>query len=82
MADIRLTDASDTYTQAESAKDEWNNYFGLAGNDTLKIYNGTVIGGLGNDRVERIVVEGQAWRVAGVAYWLSLQGSQMTAQRP
>ena len=74
MADIRLTDASDTYTQAESAKDEWNNYFGLAGNDILKIYNGTVIGGPGNDRVERIVVEGQAWRVAGVAYWDSPTG--------
>ena len=53
MADIKLTSGDDRFTQSEANKDNWENYFGLDGNDTFKIYQGTVIGGAGNDTVAR-----------------------------
>jgi hypothetical protein len=74
MPDIRLTEGDDAYVQAESAKDQWNNYFGLGGNDRFKLYNGGVNGGPGNDTIERMVVPGQSWRTLDAVYWDSPSG--------
>ena len=74
MADIKLTEDADTYTQSESNKNTWNNYFGLGGQDTIKLFDGTAIGGAGNDRMEKLPVAGESWRMVGVAYWDSPTG--------
>lgn len=69
MADIRLTDGNDNYLQPLTEKDQWNNIYGNAGNDTLQAYQGTLIGGKGNDRLERVPIAGEPWRDLQVAYW-------------
>ena len=74
MADINLTAADDTYTQLDADRDLYNNIYGLAGNDTIKLIVGTAIGGAGNDVIEQIPIPGQAWRQVGAAYWNSPSG--------
>lgn len=64
--DIKLTAGGDTYQQARSDND-WNNYFGQEGDDSISVYFGTVLGGLGNDRIERL--PGNAWERVTVGYW-------------
>lgn len=76
MADIDLTAGDDRYTQPESQRDEWNNVFGLEGNDVIRLYQGTAIGGPGNDTIERIVTA-DWWRSASVAYWDSPVGARV-----
>jgi len=80
MADIKLTEGDDVYVQPESAKNNWDNYFGLGGNDSIKIFQGTAIGGPGNDVIERIPVPGEPWRTVGVAYWDSPPGVRVDLQ--
>lgn len=67
--DVNLTEGNDTYTQTLDKKDEWNNYFAKAGNDVIRVYQGTVLGGPGADTIERIVVPGEPWRGVQAAYW-------------
>lgn len=74
MADIKLTEGDDIYVQPENEKNNWDNYFGLGGNDSIKIFNGIGIGGPGNDVIERISVPGESWLQIGVAYWDSPTG--------
>ena len=74
MADINLTTGSDTYVQPEADRDQWNDFFGLAGDDVIKVYSGQIIGGAGNDRLERLVFSGQEWRWAFATYWDSPTG--------
>lgn len=74
MADIRLTPGDDVYVQPEAAKNNYDNVFGEDGNDTIRAYQGTVIGGRGNDRIEKIVDPEASWRELGVAYWNSPAG--------
>ncbi len=74
MADINLTQGDDEYIQPEAQRDLWNNVFGLEGNDTIRMYQGTGIGGPGNDRIELIVDPNAPWRELGVAYWNSPAG--------
>ncbi len=76
MADIKLTSGDDRFTQSEANKDNWENYFGLDGNDTFKIYQGTVIGGAGNDIIERNPT-GEWWRGVQAAYWDSPTGARV-----
>jgi hypothetical protein len=52
--DIFLTDGDDNYVQSAAKIDEWNGYFGKNGNDSFKIYQGGVLGGAGNDRIEKL----------------------------
>ncbi len=68
MADIRLTEGADSYVQPESAKNNWAHYYGLGGNDSIKIFSGLVIGGPGNDVIERIPVPGEPWRIVVANY--------------
>jgi serralysin len=69
--DIHATDGDDTFTQPKT--DDWNNYFGQRGNDTYRIYQGTVMGGQGNDIIERLV-GADWWRSVQAAYWDSPAG--------
>ncbi len=74
MADINLTAGDDIYTQLDADRDLYNNIYGLAGNDTIKLIVGTAIGGPGNDVIEQIPIAGQPWRQVGAAYWNSPNG--------
>jgi Ca2+-binding RTX toxin-like protein len=65
--DIKGTRGDDTIVQ-DSITDEWNGYFGLEGNDTIRIYQGGAIGGPGNDRIEAIPTP-DWWRTVEAAYW-------------
>lgn len=69
MADIRLTAGNDVYTQPAADKDLWNNVFGEAGDDVIRMHQGTAIGGPGNDRIEKIVIPSEHWRDLQVAFW-------------
>jgi methionine-rich copper-binding protein CopC len=60
--DINLTGGDDVYSQPLERVDEWNGYFGLQGNDTIRLYQGYADGGPGNDRIERVSVPDQPWR--------------------
>ena len=74
MADIRLGNGNDTYLQPEADKNVWNNVFGEEGNDIIKMYQGTAIGGKGNDSFERIVDPLNPNREFSAAYWDSPAG--------
>ena len=69
MAEIHLGNADNIYVQPVAEKDQWNNVYGDDGNDSIKLYQGTAIGGKGNDRFEKIVIADQPWRELQVAYW-------------
>lgn len=69
MADIRLTAGNDVYTQPAAEKDQWNNVFGEAGDDIIRMFQGTAIGGPGNDRFEKIPDPANPNRGFSVAYW-------------
>lgn len=73
MADIKLTEAADEVTQPAASSNDWNNYFGLGGNDRFRLYQGTVIGGAGDDRIEKIPTA-DWWRNVQAAYWDSPAG--------
>jgi Ca2+-binding RTX toxin-like protein len=70
--DINGTEGSDTLTQ-NAPSDDWNNYLAKGGNDTIRIYQGTVLGGPGDDLIERLVSP-EWWRVVQAAYWDSPSG--------
>jgi serralysin len=74
VADVNLTAGNDAYTQPEADRDQWNHFIGLAGDDAIKVYSGQILGGAGNDRLERIVFSGQEWRWVFAAYWDSPTG--------
>jgi hypothetical protein len=54
MADIKLTGTENVYTQPVADKTTWNRIFGGSGKDVIKLYQGEIIGGAGNDILERI----------------------------
>ncbi|WP_342117033.1 DUF4214 domain-containing protein [Pseudoduganella sp. OTU4001] len=64
--ELRLTAGDDTYKQAKTDQ-EWRDYFGLEGDDSISVYYGTVLGGPGNDRIERL--PGNDWDHVVVGYW-------------
>lgn len=71
--DIRLTPGADFYIQPRDDRFEWRNVYGFAGDDDLRLYNGTANGGPGNDRIEHLLA-GEPWMVIGAAYWDSPAG--------
>ncbi len=70
--EIKGTSGDDTIVQSGNA-DEWNDYHGLDGNDIIRVYQGQVLGGRGNDRIEAIP-SADWWRNVSVAYWDSPSG--------
>ncbi|MCA1856707.1 DUF4214 domain-containing protein [Massilia oculi] len=65
--DIKGTKGNDTIVQ-EGNLDEWNTYLALEGDDIVRIYQGNVLGGPGNDRIEKLASP-DTWRSVGVGYW-------------
>lgn len=68
--DINGTAGNDSYTQSVADKDIYITYYGKAGDDTIKLYQGTVLGEAGNDRIE-ILPSTDFWRQIAAAYWTS-----------
>ena len=73
MADIKLAGVENVYTQPESDKSTWNRVFGGSGKDVIKLYQGEIIGGAGNDILERMVLPNED-RHVWVSYWDSGTG--------
>ena len=69
MAEIHLTSGNDTYTQPLTDKDLWNAVYGEDGDDVIRMYQGTAIGGKGNDTFQKIVLVNEPWKDMQVAYW-------------
>ena len=74
MPDIRLTHDDDVYVQKEEDRHDWNNVFGRGGNDILKVYSGTLIGGPGDDILEQLPFPDDPNRGINLAYWDSPNG--------
>ena len=74
MADIKLAGVENVYTQPESDKSTWNRVFGGSGKDVIKLYQGEIIGGAGNDIIERMVLPNED-RHVWVSYWDSGTGA-------
>lgn len=70
--DIQGTDGDDSFIHSATS-DDWHNYYGRNGNDIFKLYQGTAIGGRGNDLIERIAGP-DWWRAVQVGYWDSPSG--------
>ncbi|MES2151370.1 MAG: DUF4214 domain-containing protein [Pseudomonadota bacterium] len=68
-----LTDGDDVYVQPLSDKDVWRDYNLKAGNDTVRLYEGSVTGGPGNDQVIRLDSP-EFWHQITVNYWDSPAG--------
>jgi serralysin len=71
MADLRLTKDKDRYVQPESERNNWNTIWGEEGDDHISLYQGTVVGGPGNDVIEQLVYPGETGRTLSVAFWNS-----------
>lgn len=67
--DIILTDDNDVYVQSLANKDNWETIRGLKGDDKVSLYQGTVLGGPGSDRIEKIPTPDDPWRAVQAAYW-------------
>jgi hypothetical protein len=65
--DIKGTDKDDVL-DPPSSNGDWHNYFGLAGNDRIRIYQGNANGGQGNDTIEKLPST-EWWRNVTAAYW-------------
>ena len=64
--DKYLTEGKDTFRQ--SPGDAWDTYFAQGGDDSVSLYQGTVVGGKGNDTITRLPAS-EWWRAVQVAYW-------------
>ena len=53
--DIYLTEGSDGFDQKFEERTLWLVVRGLGGNDTIRLYNGFVVAGKGQDRIERLI---------------------------
>ena len=72
--DINGTESADTYDQSTTGLgNDWHRFFGRAGDDTIRMYQGTAMGGPGNDIIEALVST-DWWRTLGVGYWDSPAG--------
>ena len=80
MADIRLTQGSDSYVETDPQRTDWNNVYGEAGDDYIEVIQGNIIGGPGNDTLVRSdLALPDPWRVQ-IQYWSSPQGIRVDLQ--
>jgi Ca2+-binding RTX toxin-like protein len=75
VAQIRLSEGSDSYVQNPDDRHEWNDFYTLGGNDTISFYQGGVRPGAGSDVIERLIFNGENWRGAFVVYEEGTQGA-------
>ena len=80
MAEIKLTPGDDNYVQSEADRNNWNNVFGQAGNDSIKAYQSAVLGGPGNDTIEGLNYPNENYHHVAAAYWESPAGVQVDLQ--
>jgi len=66
MPQVQGTNNADVYDQTGMTV-EWLDYYGLQGNDTIKMQFGQAIGGQGNDTIQQL--PGEWWATLSVAYW-------------
>lgn len=66
--DIKGTNKADLFDQRSLGSHDWVTYWGLEGDDLFTLWNGQVIGGQGNDRIERLITTNW-WEQVSVAYW-------------
>ena len=72
--DVRGTEKDDVYDQQPGGPpQDWITYYGLGGNDIIRMWQGTAQGGPGNDRIEKIP-SAESWRNLNAAYWDSPAG--------
>lgn len=77
MSEITLTSGSDLYIQVlpDSQHFDWIYVFGLEGDDNISIYQGIVIGGPGNDTIQKLHHPDYHWQLSiDLAYWNSPKG--------
>lgn len=66
MANIILTSGKDTLNQTKG--NDYYTYEAKEGDDVIRLYMGNVLGGAGNDTIERIAST-DWWRSVSAAYW-------------
>lgn len=52
---VTLTEGNDTLEQSYAERTVWYTIRSLGGNDTIRLYNGFVVAGRGQDRIERLI---------------------------
>ncbi|MYM38853.1 DUF4214 domain-containing protein [Duganella qianjiadongensis] len=65
--DVNGSAGADLYDQQKLGINDWIDYFGLAGDDIIRMYRGSVNPGPGNDTVEKL--PGTIWDKLAVRYW-------------
>ncbi len=65
--DVNGTAGADLYDQKKLGIQDWIDYFGLAGDDIIRMYQGDANPGAGNDTVEKLA--GNSWQKLTVRYW-------------
>lgn len=66
--EVRGTAGNDVYDQKQLGVKDWLDYYGLGGDDTIRMYRGQAIPGAGNDLIEKYATS-QWWEQLSVAYW-------------
>lgn len=66
--DVNGTAGADLYDQKKlGITDQWIDYYGLAGDDVIRMYQGNANPGAGNDTLEKLA--GASWQKLAVRYW-------------
>ena len=75
MAEVRLTAGNDIYRQDHADRGRWDQVYGLEGNDQITRYQGSALGGPGNDTIEGL--SGEPWLYFEASYWDSPAGIEV-----
>lgn len=73
MSDPKGTEGDDVYDQKALGITDWVTYFGLGGNDTIRMFRGGVTPGAGNDIIEKYATT-NFWDTLSVNYWDAPKG--------
>lgn len=65
--DVNGTAGADLYDQKKLGIQDWIDYYGLAGDDIIRMYQGNANPGAGNDTLEKLA--GNSWQKLTVRYW-------------
>ncbi|MFC0169023.1 DUF4214 domain-containing protein [Pseudoduganella danionis] len=65
--EVKGSAGADLYDQQKLGITDWLDYFGLGGDDIIRMYRGGVNPGAGNDMVEKL--PGNQWDKLAVRYW-------------
>lgn len=68
MIDPKGTEGADVYDQKALGVTDWLTYYGLGGDDDIRMFKGSATPGAGNDRVEKYATTNM-WDTLSVNYW-------------